>query len=283
MEILSCPKQVFEWHMRFVEGRDDVEDDPKSGRSCTSTTDTNIEKVRQLVCIDHCLIICTIANEIEMDKETVCTILVDTLGMQKVCAKMVLRLLTEEQKAQQLNACQDILQQMEAVEKLLENVITGDKPWVFQYDLETKQQSHQWKSVSSPRPRKACMHPSQVKVMLITFFDYQEMVHHEFVPQWQTVNQHFHKDSDSSCQKIRQKQRASWVGKTWILHHKNAPAHTTLSVKQFLVSKEINTLHHPPYLLHLAPCDFFLFPRLKGILKGTCFQEVDQSQHDGIP
>ena len=36
--------RVFEWHKRFVEGREDVEDDLKSGRPCTSTTDTNIER-----------------------------------------------------------------------------------------------------------------------------------------------------------------------------------------------------------------------------------------------
>ena len=97
--------------------------------------------------------------------------------MRKVCAKMVSRLLTEEQKAQRLNACRDILQQMEADEKLLENVVTGDELWVFQYDPETKRQSRQWKSVFSPRPKKARMQCSQVKVMLITFFDHQGMVH----------------------------------------------------------------------------------------------------------
>ena len=155
---------------------------------------------------------------------------------------------------------------MEVDEKLLENVITGDKLWVFQYDPETKQQSHPWKSVSSPRLKKARMQCSQVKVMLITFFDNQEMVHHEFVPQRQTVNQHFYKEVPQRqtvnqhfykevpqrqtvnqhfykevltrlVNKIRQKQRASWAGKTWILHHDNAHAHTALSVKQFLVSK----------------------------------------------
>ena len=35
-----------------------------------------------------------------------------------------LRSRTEEQKAQRLNACPDILQQMEADEKLLESIIT---------------------------------------------------------------------------------------------------------------------------------------------------------------
>ena len=122
--------KVFEWHKQFVEGREDVEDDLKSGRPCTSTTDTNIEKVRQLVSSDRHLTIHVIANEIGMDKKTIRTILANTLGMRKVCTKTVQRLLTEE-KAQGLNACRDILQQMEADEKLLENVITGDESWVF--------------------------------------------------------------------------------------------------------------------------------------------------------
>ena len=158
----------------------------------------------------------------------------------------------------------------------IQGSITKDKLWVFQYDPETKRQSRQWKSVSLPRPKKARMQRLQVKVMLITFFDHQEMVHHEFVPQRQTVNQHFYKEV-LTCfvNKIRQKQRASWAGKTWILHHNNAPAHTALSVKQFLVLKEITTLHHPPYSPDLASCDFFLFPKLKGILKGTRFQGVE--------
>ena len=130
--------RVFEWHKRFVEGREDVKDDLKSGRPCTSTTDINIKKVQQLVRTNRRLTICVTVNKVGMDKETARTILVDTLGMRKVCAKMVPRLLTEEQKAQQLYACRDILQQMEADKKLLESVITGDESWVFQYDSETK-------------------------------------------------------------------------------------------------------------------------------------------------
>ena len=36
--------RVFEWHKQFVEGREDVKDDPKSGRPCTSTTDTTSKR-----------------------------------------------------------------------------------------------------------------------------------------------------------------------------------------------------------------------------------------------
>ncbi|PNF43432.1 hypothetical protein B7P43_G12546 [Cryptotermes secundus] len=40
---------------------------------------------------------------------------------------------------------------------------------------------------------------------------------------------------------------------SWILHHDNAHAHTALSVKEVLASKQINVPEHPPYSPDLAP------------------------------
>ena len=73
-------------------------------------------------------------------------ILVNVLGMRKICVKMVPRLLTDDQKIRRVNACQDVLEPLEDNTKLLESVITGYKSWVFQYDSETKRQSLQWKT-----------------------------------------------------------------------------------------------------------------------------------------
>jgi hypothetical protein len=50
------------------------------------------------------------------------------------------------------------------------------------YDPETKPQSMQWKSTSSPRPKKARMNRSKFKAMLIVFFDIQGIVMAEWVP-----------------------------------------------------------------------------------------------------
>ena len=60
--------------------------------------------------------------------------------------------------------------------------------WVFTYDPETKLQSMQWKSTSSPRPKKARMSLSKFKDMLIVFFDIQGIVMTVWVPRGQTVN-----------------------------------------------------------------------------------------------
>lgn len=62
----------------------------------------------------------------------------------------------------------------------------------FCYDIETKVQSSQWLEKSEPRPKKACQSRSNVKVMLIVFFDWKGVIHHEFVPRSQTVNAEFY-------------------------------------------------------------------------------------------
>ena len=61
----------------------------------------------------------------------------------------------------------------------------------------------------------------------------------------------------------------------WLFHHNNAPAHNALSIRQFLAEKNITVLEQPPYSPDLAPCDFFLFPKLKGVIKGTRFEDVE--------
>jgi histone-lysine N-methyltransferase SETMAR len=48
--------------------------------------------------------------------------------------------------------------------------------------------------------------------------------------------------------------------------YKNGPK-GALSVREFLTSKQINVLKHPPYSPDLAPSDFFLFPKIKEIMK----------------
>jgi len=105
------------------------------------------------------------------DKEIVPQILHNNLNVKKVCLKMVPRLLTPEQKEIRLNICADILQNTENDPNFLENIITYDESWVFQYNPESKHQSVHWKSLSSPRQKKAQQSKSKFEAMMILFFD----------------------------------------------------------------------------------------------------------------
>jgi len=88
---------------------------------------------------------------------------------------MVPKVLPDEQKRHK-ELCLDLSQCNENEPDLLNSIITCDETGIFMYDPETKQQSMQWKSTSSPRPKKARMSPSKFKVILIVFFDIQGIV-----------------------------------------------------------------------------------------------------------
>jgi hypothetical protein len=62
------------------------------------------------------------------------------------------------------------------------------------------------------------------------------------------------------------------------LHHDNAPAHSTALVQAFL-AKHIIQVCQPPYSPDLAPCDFWLFPKLKSPLKGRIFVIATVTQY----
>ena len=50
----------------------------------------------------------------------------------------------------------------------------------------------------------------------------------------------------------------------WHFHQDNAPVHNSIFVTGYLTKMGINTVPHHPYSPDLAPCDFCLFPKLRG-------------------
>ena len=117
---------------------------------------------------------------------------------------------------------------------LLGNVTTGDETWVSGYDPETRVQSFQWKSLSSPRANKAHQSRSNIKMMMIVFFDLDGIVRAEFVPRNTTVNSEYFKG----------------------------------------LLERLRMCPHPPYSPDLAPCDFWLFLKVKMTMKGKHFESI---------
>ena len=107
------------------------------------------------------------------------------------------------------------------------------------------------------------------------FFDSEGIVH-EYTPDGQTINKEFYLEV---LQRLRESVHWKWPEKwwdgDWILHHDNAPAHTSHLVQQFLAKHGTAQLQQLPYSPDLAPCDFFLFPRLKKVLKGHRFEATE--------
>ena len=73
---------VFKWHNVFKEGRENVEDDPRSGRPISSTNDQNVEVVRAVLAKDRRLSVRMSAEETGLNKNTVHRILTEHLHMR---------------------------------------------------------------------------------------------------------------------------------------------------------------------------------------------------------
>ena len=117
--------------------------------------------------------------------------------------------------------------------------------------------------------------------MLLTFLDIGGIVRYEFVPPGQTANQVYYLEIVARLhEKVRRKRPELFANNSWILHHDNAPAHTALSVREFLAAKQITVLEHPACSPDLAPSDFFLFPKIKEILKGRHFDDNDDIRNN---
>ncbi|UYV71316.1 K02A2.6-like [Cordylochernes scorpioides] len=116
-----------------------------------------------------------------------------------------------------------------------DKIITGDETWVYDYDPETKRQYAEWRGQGEPRPKKSRILKSRNKVLLVAFLDNKGLVHHEYLPAGQTVIKEMYLDHlRHPREAIRKKMPEKWPN-------------------------------------DIAPNDFFLFPKLKAVLKGRHF------------
>ena len=65
-----------------------MQDDPRNGQPKTQRKDANADRVRTLVCSDRRLSVRVIAEEFNMNRETVQQIVKEDLGMREISTKM---------------------------------------------------------------------------------------------------------------------------------------------------------------------------------------------------
>ncbi|GBN46207.1 Putative uncharacterized protein FLJ37770 [Araneus ventricosus] len=76
-------KCIFEWFKRFRDGKEDVKDEPRSGRPPTSTTSDNIERVRRMLADDRRLSLRMIAEELKISLDSMSNIIHGHLQKRK--------------------------------------------------------------------------------------------------------------------------------------------------------------------------------------------------------
>ncbi|PNF20111.1 hypothetical protein B7P43_G04786 [Cryptotermes secundus] len=102
--------QIKDWFNRFKHGRMSMDSEQRSGRPSTSRNANVIEKVRTLIMEDRRLTIRQVADEVGISRGSANTTLTEELGMQRLAAKLLPKLLSPEQQQLRLEVAQDMLE-----------------------------------------------------------------------------------------------------------------------------------------------------------------------------
>jgi hypothetical protein len=118
---------------------------------------------------------------------------------------------------------------------------------------------------------------SSIKTILVIFFDFQGIVHKEFIPEGKTVNADFYTGVMDHLKRIRRVCPAAFCSQDFFLLHDNVPAHKARSVYQFLTQNMLQPFI-TPCTPDLSTPDYILFRKLKMKLKGLYFADVAEIQ-----
>ena len=103
------------------------------------------------------------------------------------------------------------------------------------------------------------------------------MIYIHWVPTGQTVNKEYYVEVLREFRKrFRRKKPALFKLGQWHFHQDNAPVHNSIFVTECLSKMGIKTVPQPPYSPDHAPCDFWLFPKLKEKLRGCRYETIEE-------
>ncbi|UYV68266.1 hypothetical protein LAZ67_5003653 [Cordylochernes scorpioides] len=119
----------------FSEGREDVNDEERAGRPSTSTTDEKINEVEKMILANRRITVREVAEDLNISIGSCHSIFINDLGMRRVAAKFVPKLLNCDQKQHRMNIANEMLDSVRDEPNLLQRVITGDEAQSYEEEF----------------------------------------------------------------------------------------------------------------------------------------------------
>jgi len=267
---------VSRWLRTFGAGATDLKDAARSGRPRSSLTGDVIARARTIVEEDPTITLRFLSLELGVSYGSCHNIIHEELGLRKRCARWIPHLLTPAQKEERVQICQKLLTEFEPRgPKRFADVVTGDECWISFFTTRDKQSNMVWLSEDEPRPQILKEGFRSRKRLFTIFFGTQGPICVDIMPQGSTITAQYYTDQVlPQVLQHRSETAPTRVGPRLLLHHDNAAPHKAKLTQEYLETQGIALVPHPPYSPDLAPCDFWLFPKIKARLAGRPFQRI---------
>jgi [histone H3]-lysine36 N-dimethyltransferase SETMAR len=263
----------------FKEGRTNIHDEDRSGRPSVMTDDL-VEEVNTKIQENRRFTISALSVEFsEVSRSVIYDIVTRNLGYKKLCSRWVPKMLTDEHKQKRLASAQKFLQRYRNEgDEFLGHIVTGDETWISYTNVESKQQSMQWRHSWSPKAKKFKQAPSVKKIMATVFWDKKGVLFIDFLERGKTINANAYCDTLIKLRRAIQNKRRGLLSTGIVLLHDNARPHTADRTVQLLQKFHWEIFDHAPYSPNLAPSDYHLFMHLKKWLASQRFETDDELQ-----
>ena len=166
--------------------------------------------------------------------------------MRKLSAKWVPKRLKADQKRQR---CQSSKQLLECFRRdpndFLSPWVTMDEAWLYHYDLETKQQSMEWRHSGSTRPKKFRVQKFGGKVLASIFWDQDRILLIDYFSKGQNINAEYYSSLLRQLKDILKEKRHGKFTKRVLFLLDNAPVHRALATQNQLAYLGFQCLDHP--------------------------------------
>lgn len=269
-------RSVYSWYSEFKCNRVSLSDELREGRPITAATDENVAAVRQMIEEDNRVTYQIIRSTLGIGMTAINNILHDHLKVRKVCCRWIPHNLTLDQKQLRVEWCKKTLKKYkDGASKAAYDIVTGDESWIYAFEPESKRQSAQWVFPTEPNPVKVKRVRSVGKKMIASFFSKSGSVANIPLEDRKTVTADWY--TTICLPKVFEKVRQNRPRSNIVLHQDNASSHTAAKTKAYLKASNVELLEHPPYSPDLAPCDFFLFPRLKDKMRGLRYSSANEA------
>ncbi|CAF4682689.1 unnamed protein product, partial [Rotaria sp. Silwood2] len=231
-------RTVRRWAQRFREGREDISDDPRSGRPISVLTDENIERVRQVIEEDPHSTYDDIIAETSLSHGTIHRIIHDCLKMRKVVSRWVAHQLNDEQKQTRLRICRQNLEKFRTGTWRLCYIITGDETWIYHRQIGRKSSNATWVGENDPPRTIVRRNRSEPRTLFSLFFKTTGPVLIHKVDKGKTIDHNYYIENclKPVVNEIRKQEKSSRL-KCIKLLHDNGPPHRHRDVIDYLIEE----------------------------------------------
>ena len=127
------------------DGQESIENDTWVGRQVSVLTEKNVATVKTLIEEDARYTMQEIEEFSGIHLSSVLKILRERLGLRKICARWVPHFLTDEQKQSRVRLALQVIEKYDKCDpRPLEEIVLGDKTWIYNFQPDSKAKNKVW-------------------------------------------------------------------------------------------------------------------------------------------